>query len=196
MMRDRKVLKVRRYKAGYEIREELVSGAQYGCKDFIMKSAYTPSGDYIGDSKSAYRLCKKMGLALEKISDTHNVCSIGFCEKEQKWYGWSHRAIFGFGIGSKCKKGDCGFTPRNVLELFGSFSEHERNNIAKVDVNGITIRHDNVQQIPAEPNVGEQVEWVEAEPSYQIIDVGRGEWTAKTIEDAKLMAIDFARGVS
>ena len=35
--------------------------------------------------------------------------SIGFSEKEQKWYGWSHRAIYGFGIGSKIKKGDCGY---------------------------------------------------------------------------------------
>lgn len=35
--------------------------------------------------------------------------SIGFSEKEQKWYGWSHRAIYGFGIGSKVKKGDCGY---------------------------------------------------------------------------------------
>ena len=33
-------------------------------------------------------------------------CGVGFSEKEQKWYGWSHRAIYGFGVGSKCKKGD------------------------------------------------------------------------------------------
>lgn len=35
------------------------------------------------------------------------VCSIGFNEKEQKWYGWSHRAIFGFGIGSIVEEGSC-----------------------------------------------------------------------------------------
>lgn len=34
--------------------------------------------------------------------------STGFSEKEQKWYGWSHRAIYGFGIGHVCKEGDCG----------------------------------------------------------------------------------------
>lgn len=28
-------------------------------------------------------------------------CGLGFSEKEQKWYGWSHRAIYGFGIGDK-----------------------------------------------------------------------------------------------
>jgi hypothetical protein len=31
---------------------------------------------------------------------------LGFSEKEQKWYGWSHRAIYGFGVGTKIKKGD------------------------------------------------------------------------------------------
>ena len=30
--------------------------------------------------------------------------SIGFSEKEQKWYGWSHRAISGYGIGDVIKK--------------------------------------------------------------------------------------------
>lgn len=33
--------------------------------------------------------------------------SIGFSEKEQKWYGFSHRAICGFKVGDKCK-GDLG----------------------------------------------------------------------------------------
>lgn len=31
---------------------------------------------------------------------------------------------------------------------------------------------------------------------YQYIKCGRGEWTAKTLKDAKQMAIDFAEGVS
>lgn len=26
-----------------------------------------------------------------------------------KWYGWSHRAVFGFGIGDKVKKGDIAY---------------------------------------------------------------------------------------
>lgn len=61
-------------------------------------------------------------------------CGVGFSEKEQKWYGWSHRAIYGFGIGSKCKKGDAHYNGK--------------------------------------------------------------EWTAKTLEDAKKMAEDFAEAVS
>lgn len=35
-----------------------------------------------------------------------NLACIGFSEKEQKWYGWSSLAIYGFGIGYIAKKGD------------------------------------------------------------------------------------------
>ena len=195
-MKDRKVLKVRRYKAGYEIREELVDGSEFGGEDFTMKTAYTPTGDYIGNPKFAYRLCKKRGIAPEKIGSDHNICSIGFCDKDQKWYGWSHRALFGFGIGSKTKRGDCSFVHGNVLELFASFSDDEKKRVVKVDADGITMRHDNVRQVPESPEIGEEVEWVPAEPSYHTIEVGRGEWTAETLDDARLMAIDFAKDVS
>ncbi len=51
----------------------------------------------------------KHGIKPEKIDPSHNVCSIGFSEKEQRWYGWSHRAICGFGIGAKSKPGLVGY---------------------------------------------------------------------------------------
>lgn len=42
---------------------------------------------------------------LDKFKDKHGIESrgmgLGFSEKEQRWYGWSHRAIFGFGVGDK-----------------------------------------------------------------------------------------------
>lgn len=92
------VIKVRQYKAGYEIRTERV---EYGSNpEVIMKSAYAiPGGDYIGSSKRAHRLIVKRGIKPEKANPNHNVCSIGFSERTQKWWGWSHRAICGFGIG-------------------------------------------------------------------------------------------------
>lgn len=200
MLTNRKVLKVRRYKAGYEIREELVDGSEYGCENYTTKTAYTSSGDYIGDTKFAYRLCKKWEIAPEKIGPDSNMCSIGFCEKEQKWYGWSHRAIFGFGVGAKTKKGDCGFVLGNVLELYASLSNDEKENVVKVDANGITIEHRNMRASPDlvpldGSNKVEEIEW-EEKTSYYTIEVGRGTWTAETLDDAKLMAIDFARGVS
>lgn len=104
----RELLSTRHYKAGYDIRKERISGDEAGGgPSFEMSSAFTPSGDYIGNPKRAYRLCAKQGIKPEKAQPDHNVCSIGFCEAEQKWYGWSHRAIYGFGIGDVVKEGDC-----------------------------------------------------------------------------------------
>ncbi len=116
---NRKVLSVRKYKAGYEVRTEKVF--HNGDKEFtIMKSAYNPDGHYIGDSVTAHRLIVQCGIAPELRKPTHGVCSIGFNEAEQKWYGWSHRALFGFGIGDKVKKGDVctssGYTDEYLAE--------------------------------------------------------------------------------
>ena len=112
------VIKVRKYKAGYEVREQLVG--HDGNPPLVMKSAYTPSGDYIGNSRTAHRLCILRGIKPEKAEPSHDVCSIGFSEKEQKWYGWSHRAIFGFAVGSVAEEGDCctssGWTPEYIAE--------------------------------------------------------------------------------
>ena len=136
-MNNKKILRVRKYKAGYEVRTELVESPNFEVemispgknkkeetegvmaelikikalkKEIIMKTAYTPEGDYIGDSKLAHLLCVKYGIAPE-ISPGNcpetTVCSIGFSKKNNKWYGWSHRAIHGFTIGDFVKKDDC-----------------------------------------------------------------------------------------
>lgn len=78
---------------------------EYGDQPIEMKACYSIIDDsYIGDSKFANQL-KKRGIVPQSHSD-NDVASIGFSEKEQKWYGWSHRAIYGFGIGDKVKEGD------------------------------------------------------------------------------------------
>jgi hypothetical protein len=115
---DRKVLSIRRFKAGYEIRNERVSMPE--CPTVDMRSAYTPDGDYIGDARFAHRIVAVRGIKPEKSDPEHSVCSIGFCEREQKWYGWSHRAIWGFGIGDVAKEGDLitevGWTAEYIAE--------------------------------------------------------------------------------
>lgn len=101
-----KTLSTRRYKAGYEIRTE-----EWRMFDddepTIIKAAYTPDGCFIGNSKDAYRICVKHGIKPELRTGDSTVCSIGFSERDQKWYGWSHRAIHGFGIGDIVEEGDC-----------------------------------------------------------------------------------------
>lgn len=51
---------------------------------------------------------KSHGIEPEKSDPSHSVCSIGWSEKEQKYYGWSHRAMIGFGIGDKIFDPDFG----------------------------------------------------------------------------------------
>ena len=148
-----KVLKTWKYKAGYHVRYEEVSGDEAGGGEpFVMRSAYTPDGDYIGLSRDAYRLCNKRGIKPELANSSHSVCSIGFCEKENKWYGWSHRAMYGFTIGDIAKEGD-------VVTQSGWIDEY-------------------------------LAEHPEADLS---LPVG---FEAKTMEDAKRMAIAFAESIS
>ncbi len=60
------------------------------------------TGHWIGDADTALCLCKKKGLRqIQKAHDQDCVASIGYNPYQQKWYGWSHRAVFCFGIGDK-----------------------------------------------------------------------------------------------
>lgn len=229
-----------------------------------MLAAYsTIDGSYIGDRRFAKYL-RKRGIKAQCISSEGHISSIGFCEKENKWYGWSHRAIFGFGIGSTVKKGNCAYTPATVEELYAEATEpeedgyqnHKPEYVTKLE-DGIRIEHpctkflsfDDIEAIEDEelkvkyksqysnknnksydeakveydkrkeeirlarekeiPSAEENKViaeegylnnfnglWVPAESQFYDVKVGRGEWTAQTMEDAKQMAIDFARSVS
>lgn len=100
---DRKVVSVRRYPT-YEVRTEIVDDSEYGGDGQLeMKSACNPNGDYIGDPKTAKFLADK-GIIPQTIDDEHKVCSIGYSPEDKKWYGWSHRAIYGFKPGTKITK--------------------------------------------------------------------------------------------
>lgn len=208
-MKVKEVLGIRRYKAGYEVREELIDDSEYGGNGFTKKTAYTPGGHYIGDSKWAYRLCKKWGIKPELAYPDKNVCVIGFCEREKKWYGWSHRALWGFGVGDSVKKEHCAYTPSDpdemIHELKGQYSSDYYVNV-KYDVidrdDGKAVRvtydtehtEDPVPQ-PDDPSIAVGYDAVmdmlhpDQSETYAL---GRGEWTAKTLADARLMAIDFA----
>ncbi len=96
-----------------------------------MVSAYTVGGDYIGDEKTAQHLCDEYGIYPElsepKLSDpSHKVCSIGFSRKYRKWYGWSHRAIFGFSVGDVVKEGDCCASSGYIQEYIEQHPEADR----------------------------------------------------------------------
>jgi hypothetical protein len=71
-----------------------------------MEAVYNAHGVYVGDKETADFLAEK-GIIPEPRTEQSSVCSIGFSHKDQKWYGWSHRAIHGFGVGDVVKDGDC-----------------------------------------------------------------------------------------
>ena len=149
----KKLLKTWKYKAGYHVRYEEISGYEAGgCGPFVMRSAYTPDGDYIGTPKWARLLIIKRGIKPEKVNPDHNVCSIGFCADENKWFGWSHRAMYGFTIGDVAKEGDCVTTSGWIDEYL---AEHPEADLS--------------------------------------LPVG---FEAKTMDDAKRMAVAFAESVS
>ena len=91
------VQSVRKYKIGYEVRTEIISGLG---PPFIVKSAYTTKGEYLGDAKIARFLMVKYGIKPEYRTKTSRTCSIGYSKKHKKWFSWSHRALFGFGVGA------------------------------------------------------------------------------------------------
>ena len=113
-MKVLKIISERVMKAGYVLRRELCESPCKGEPPYEWTMAYTPQGDYIGDQRTAWRLCVKRGIRPERRTPESNVCSIGFSGHDGKWYGWSHRAIFGFKIGSKCAKGHCHYKPRSL----------------------------------------------------------------------------------
>lgn len=85
---------------------------RYGPPDDIIEQTMSnvprsKEGHYMGSIGIAQQL-EEREIYPELIDDEHSVCSIGWCEKDQKYYGWSHRAIFGFGIGDKIFEEDFG----------------------------------------------------------------------------------------
>ena len=181
----RRVLKQKDH--GSWIEKEEIWGLEGNTDDDTpINAAYTSSGEYLGDPEFAKTLAKKGITQFEKTEPDHCVCSIGFNPEEEKWYGWSHRAMYGFGVGSKCKMGDCGYNPKDADDFIKQLKKLYKTSTFEKDVpdpegkQGVGILVTNKKRSHFEP----YPEW------------GKGEWEAKTIDDAKQMAVDFAKGVS
>lgn len=139
-------------------------------------------------------------LADKEITEelTHGV---GFSKKDNKWYGWSHRAIYGFTIGSTCKKGDCHYKGSTLEEQEAADIEFWKDeNIINVRNEGITEK-DGERSFNIKWEYSHSIENKELRNTiggcqHHIESLGKGEWVAETMEDAKQMAIDFNEGVS
>ena len=96
------------------VRREIVDG--FGTPT-EWKAAYSLiDGSYIGDCEQAQML-ESRGIVPQRRRPDHKTASIGHAPKENKWYGWSHRAIYGFGIGTKVVRGSCAYKPVDKNDL-------------------------------------------------------------------------------
>jgi hypothetical protein len=91
----------------------------YQDKPVFMFSVYSEDGGYVGTVESALQYFKR-GIIPELSRPDNKVCSIGKSVFDGKWYGWSHRAIYGFSVGDTVKDGDLcaesGFTEEYLKE--------------------------------------------------------------------------------
>lgn len=71
----------------------------------VMLEIRTMDDKYVGTLESTQHLFQK-GILPETDFRDNNVVSIGKSFKDGKWYGWSHRAIYGFQVGDKVEEGD------------------------------------------------------------------------------------------
>ena len=139
-------------------------------------------------------------LADREITEelTHGV---GFSPRDEKWYGWSHRAIYGFEIGSTCEKGDCHYRAANeddeIKAAIEFWSDEGNKRVwcesVEPEKGLIHIKWEYDETIPNEKlrNTISGAAW-----HYDPENFGRGEWVAQTMADAKQMAVDFNGGVS
>lgn len=180
-------------------------------KDYLEKVAYVGDSEIPNDDGKIYyskfdgSYITRVGMedSIKPLADreiteelTHGV---GYSPKEKKWYGWSHRAICGFEIGSTCKKGDCHYRAANIedeleaAEIFWS-DENHRYTKAHLGRNGDIYVEWEYEETTPNKNLRNTIggcNW-----DYDKKNFGRGEWIAETMADAKQMAIDFNAGVS
>lgn len=123
--------------------------------------------------------------------------NIAFNPEEQKWYGWSHRAICGFAVGDTCKKGDVHYRPVDkddyLDDMLRFWSDEYSENIRGEHTDkGVLIEWEYNHKVPNESLRGQIGSQLCTYPD----EYGKGEWTAKTMADARQMAIDFANEIA
>jgi hypothetical protein len=103
----------------------------------------TVSGDYIGMLYLDFPRIEfnwKHGIDYGTMASPYTdsrVCGIAFSPQEQKWYGWSHRATVGFGIGHIVKQGDCATSSGYIKEYEDAHPEENKSVPAGFEVKNL-----------------------------------------------------------
>jgi hypothetical protein len=200
----------------------------------ILEVVYTVDGFYYVGATDQKDWLIESGIT-EQIQPSNGetlcTCSIGFNPTKQQWFGFSHRASYGFGIGSEVRFGDCAYKPKDIEDFnrylldfwsvdAGVWRECESPDITcttiliSIESNIIDPQEETINQIasimiPNNPNLKfgtllktktifkgiSNRDFEHANFNEYPEKFGKGEWIAETLEDAKIMAIDFADGV-
>lgn len=183
-------------------------------KDYLEEVSFINDMEICGDVYNVYKskfdnsyithvgLEKDIKFLADREITQELTHGVGFSPKDGKWYGWSpHRAIYGFKIGSTCEKGDCHYVGSNI----------EEQELAAIkfwlDDDHLNVRSEGIVEIEGKQYFNIKWEYTNDIPNEKlrgttscvtrlVTESGKGEWTAKTMDDAKQMAVDFNEKVS
>lgn len=190
---------------GYELQEHYL---EMDNKAWIHKD----TGQYIAHNKN---IVNQLSFLIKYKIDKHISHGLGFSTYHQSWFGWSHRAIASFEIGSEVKKGDCAYQPFSKedfiedLKMFWDVDNGVWEECETPDITCTTILLSERECINEDYDnkIGYEIKckiiFRGADRDRESVYFkpypdkwGRGKWIAKTLDDAKEMAIDFRDGVS
>lgn len=174
-------------------------------KPYKGKSGFPDSVQYFSKHDDSYITQEGQEGNVKQLADleiTQELShGVGFSPKDGKWYGWSHRAIQGFSVGSLCEKGHVHYIGSTLEDQEASaisfWSDEHHSNVRCEGI--ITRGKDKFFDIRWDyPDTvkNESLHNTSGGSSHYIKPLGKGEWTAETLEDAKQMAVDFKEGVS
>lgn len=58
-------------------------------------------GGIIGEEETALYLTARRGIVPQKAAPDHRSTSIGYCRRQQLWFGWNDKQLVGFGVGDR-----------------------------------------------------------------------------------------------
>lgn len=141
------VLSSRNFQAGYRVDTVLIDNLPYMGKPMrdyaqrpgrfmTMRRAMTVKGDYyVGDPKWAHEIFVNRCFCEVQPQEAGQTCCVGYCPRTKRWFGWSHRAICGFGICDKLF--DPNWRPRGKVR----YTNEEIDRVAFVARGGRIIRN-------------------------------------------------------
>jgi hypothetical protein len=160
----------------------------------VMRVGYNKQGKYIGEEAFTRRLVDDLGIIPDVANPGDTVCSIGFCPKEQAWYGWSHRGRASFKVGSVVRPGDCAYTPDTLDSWIQDVVRWHTSDVDNRSKSSITFQWSAEDQTltVCDSSTSNKCQVVKFDPK----NLGEGEWQAETLDDARHMARRYAAAVA